>query len=93
MPAREYIGWADYHNRTPFRDERENILMAQLLALTANINRNEGVEPFKPADFMKWRGEPAPETPPATMQTREELAEINSGWMAFKARLSAATRQ
>lgn len=54
MSSKEYLGWIDYHNRIPFVAERQDILLANLLAVTCNINRSKDTPALTAYDFMPW---------------------------------------
>jgi hypothetical protein len=54
MSSREYLSWVEYHSRIPFTAERQDLLMANLLALTCNINRGKDTKPVDAFDFLPW---------------------------------------
>ena len=54
MSAREYNGWMAQYEISPFGPEAEEMRLARLMALLANINRdkNERKDPFTADDFI-----------------------------------------
>jgi hypothetical protein len=59
MPSSDYMGWVEYRNRFPFtvdHFERLETMLALLLTMTANINRDAKVRPipFELHDFAPW---------------------------------------
>jgi hypothetical protein len=100
MPASEYVGWIEYHNRIPFRAERLDLLMANLIALTCNINRDKDHEPFNASDFMPWMVPlsqrpvlAVPETEETSMHTAKQDAVINAGMLRWKSKLATIPKE
>jgi hypothetical protein len=95
MPSSEYVGWIEYHNKTPFRAERQNFQLAMLLAMFYNSHRSDGADAKDANDFMPWLADrPAvtvPQPQDTTMQTADELKGINLGMAMFKAKLAKVT--
>ena len=94
MPLSEYMEWMEYHNRVPFPEEKVELLLSELLVMTANMNRNMDLhpEPFSPVDFMPWMQERElinlDQTQATTMQTKAELDRINYSALAFLNKLN-----
>lgn len=44
--------WQAFERLEPFHPERTEIMLAEVCAVLANINRRKGAPPFKRADFM-----------------------------------------
>lgn len=49
---REFCEWIAFDKIEPFGAVRDDLRIAQLCALTANINRGKGTRPFRVNDFM-----------------------------------------
>jgi len=92
MPSSEFTGWMEHRNRIPLVGERIEILLANLLSLTANVNRNETVDPFSPSDFLPWYSERQERTTrtaiETTMQSAQETDRINRVAEIFFAKLA-----
>jgi hypothetical protein len=53
MTSREFAEWMEYYKLDPFGTERDDLRVAYLTALTANVYRDrDATEPFSPADFI-----------------------------------------
>ena len=54
----------EYHSRMPFLQDRIETLLSDLIAITANANRDakEHPRPFMPNDFAWWRPKTTAET-------------------------------
>ena len=68
MSSREFAEWAAFAGLDPFGPARADLRMANIMALTAEINRNpkKRSRPFSPAEFMfefDPEAEPEPEPP------------------------------
>ena len=89
LPASEYLEWIEYRSRVPSLDTKVSILLGELIALTANINRNNDLhpEPFELTDFMPWLHDreeiKVKEVQETTMQTKQQLEIINLGMSRF----------
>jgi hypothetical protein len=66
IDAREVTEWQAYERVAgPLGDARLDALFAQLLSLTANVNRPKRQRPYRPEQFMpKWDPEAPPERRP-----------------------------
>lgn len=62
LTAREAQELRAYYARFPFDDESQQVPMAQLAAMYANVHLLPGAEPATVADFLPFR--PKPETDP-----------------------------
>ena len=81
----EYDGWVEYHNRVPFTSERQDLLLASLISVTCNVNRDPAKHPaFTPQDFMPWVKQEA-----APVDQDEADAEIARQGNMLKAQLEA----
>lgn len=58
MSSREFAEWQLYYQKEPWGEERADLRVAQLTALTANINRAKGQKPFQAIDFMPFSEKP-----------------------------------
>ena len=65
MPASQLTLWEAYAAVEPFGDVMDDLRMARLMALTANINRDtrRQTRPYSPVDFML---SPSPSTSSGT---------------------------
>lgn len=54
ISSRELAEWQALYSLELLPQERTELLLAQLLAMTANVNRKEGAEPARPLDFLPW---------------------------------------
>lgn len=73
MSAAEFAEWIAFHRIDPWSEYRDDLRMAMLATLTANINRGKGKRPFKVDDFIPTFD------PPKKQQKPGNIAEI----MAF----------
>lgn len=71
MSAREFAEWIAYYQLDPFGEERADLRVATLTALTANIYKKKGKPDFKPQDFMPFL--PKEEKTPEEMLAFVEL--------------------
>ena len=69
LTADEIIDWIAYYSLEPFGEIKMDFRFANLMALTANINRDPKRRraPYKPDDFM-----PKPPAPPPTPEEVEQ---------------------
>lgn len=58
LTSAQFAEWVAFLNIEPLEDHRNDSLLGQLLAMTGNVNRAEGAEPFDPRDFMPWIEKP-----------------------------------
>lgn len=77
IDSRELTEWAAYYELEPWGTEVEDLRIATVLAMMANINRDPKKKstPFTPDDFMPNREQPETEE-----QTWEEQADILMAW-------------
>lgn len=54
ISSRELSEWLALYSIEMLPQQRLELLLAQLLALTANVHRNEGDPAADPADFLPW---------------------------------------
>jgi hypothetical protein len=88
MGASEFSGWQDYHNRVPFVAERQDILISNLIALTANINRGKDAPAFEAKMFTPWVK--YPEVKKSVKESNQAMvAEKNS----FKAKFTKVNKR
>ena len=75
MSSREFTEWLAYSRLEPFGPEADDHRMAQLLALTANVNRDpkRRKTPWTPDDFLPQRG-PRPAVAVETLRPRIDAA-------------------
>lgn len=52
MLCSQWYDWVAYFESEPFGEERADLRMAQLCALTANVHRGRGHKAYRPKDFM-----------------------------------------
>lgn len=52
MTSAEFSEWIAFHRIDPWSEYRDDLRMAMLTTLTANINRGKGKRPFKVDDFI-----------------------------------------
>lgn len=52
IPARLFNEWLAYYRVEPFGEERADLRIAQLTAVTANAHRKKSAKPFKIQDFL-----------------------------------------
>jgi len=57
MSSREFVDWAAYFEAEPWGEERADLRMGIMAALTANIHASRGKR-FAPGDFMPKFGVP-----------------------------------
>lgn len=50
----QFAEWMAYYQIEPFGQDHTDYLIAQLTALTRNINRQQGTEASKPQDFLPY---------------------------------------
>ena len=91
MGASEYMEWHEYLGRVGWSAERSmrvEYLLATLLAMTANINRDaeKRPQPFEVYDFAPWLRPDGHSTPD---QSDQAEAAMIAGKNAFKAMLAA----
>lgn len=58
LTSEQLAEWAAFLRIEPDADSRSDVLQAQLLTLTANINRGKDDAPFSPYDFLPWVEKP-----------------------------------
>jgi len=54
ISSRELSEWMALYSIEMFGQDRVELLLAQLLALTANVHRGDDDEPMSAMDFMPW---------------------------------------
>lgn len=52
MTSAEFAEWIAFHRIDPWSEYRDDLRMAMLATLTANINRGKGKRAFKVDDFI-----------------------------------------
>ena len=71
----QLLRWSEFYAIEPFGPDRSDFMIAQLSALTFNINRGKNARPAKPKDFM-------PEFGPRQEQTPEQMKAIFKAFAA-----------
>lgn len=54
LTVTQFAEWMAYYQVEPFSREHSDYLIAQLTALTRNINRQAGTEASKPQDYLPY---------------------------------------
>lgn len=68
MDAADFYEFMFYERMEPFGDRRLDLLVGQICALIANVNRSKDTKAYKPADFMiPWDQKPAERQSPSQM--------------------------
>ena len=68
MSASTFALWREYAQHHPFIRDRLDLMIAQLLTLTANVHRGKRA-PFRLADFLPRWGKPKRKTVSELMHT------------------------
>jgi hypothetical protein len=91
VSSREFAEWLAYYRLEPFGPEADDARMAQLLALTANVNRDPKRRrtPWTPDDFLPRRG-PRPEPQPDALRSRIDAAMAAIGGTVDRRRAKVA---
>lgn len=82
--SRDLAEWMAYDRLRPFGQGRLVQMLADLLAMTANINRDrkKHPDPFTPGAFVPWHlPHEAPEPPDPQAAARRGLAEKIKGFL------------
>jgi hypothetical protein len=74
ISSRELSEWMALASLEPLGQERIELLLAQLLALTANVHRGEDDDPVSAWDFLPWWPDAAPASQTDGQSPEEMLA-------------------
>lgn len=92
--SRELTEWMTYDATQGLPDRRQEILLASLLALTANVNRDpkKQRDAYRPEDFMPWiEAEDDEDAEPVDMARRIEILNAALGGVDLRGDASAAS--
>jgi hypothetical protein len=73
ISSRELAEWQALYGLELLPQERTELLLAQLLAMTANVHRAEDAEPVEAMEFLPWWREPLPAEQQNAGKTPEEM--------------------
>lgn len=84
ISIKQLHAWMAYYELEPFGEQRDDLRMAQLLALTANVNRDpkKRHKPYTAMDFMPDFEEAAdrkPRTPETVWQDLKRKVKLTMG--------------
>lgn len=70
ISATQWGGWLSFFEEEPFGPFYEDVRMARLMALLANVNRDakKRSRPYETTDFMPRTGRPEPPSPKVMRQ-------------------------
>lgn len=60
ITGQQFIEWMAFYELDPWGDQRADLRMAEMLALTVNMNLRKGKKPATIQDFMHYAEKPDP---------------------------------